>query len=131
MDVAADQLKRAVRCLLLSGLIFLWGIGFGLAQHSPLLRLCLTGSDNPAEIKKAHAACAAYLAGLMQDVRFGIVTPQLMATPFCLPKRDLTDEESGLIFKMFSADNPQVPPRNLAVVFAVMLTKANKCEPPK
>jgi hypothetical protein len=86
------------------------------AADSELLHECL----RPGEKK---AVCAAYLAGLMRDLRFG--TP--ISAPFCLPKRDLTAEEHNLVFTKFWADNQQLQQFNAMMLSAVVATKAARC----
>jgi hypothetical protein len=88
-----------------------------------LLRSCLKGSSNPAEIRESKAACTAYLASLMQNIRFGTTIRQ----PFCLPNRNLTDQEHNLIFKRFSAKNPGLSEMNRYLLSGVITVKANKC----
>jgi hypothetical protein len=121
-----------MRKLLLSVAALLWGIGLGLAEDSPLFHHCLRGSENPEEAAKSEAACTAYLAGLMEGVRFGIVTPQQQQKPFCLPRRDLTNEETNFIFQKIIADNPQLASMDAFTaqeIAAVVVVKASKCAP--
>ena len=103
--------------------VIMLGVSLGLAQDSPLLSLCLRGSDNPEEVEKSKHACTAYLANLMQDLRFGTSTER----PFCLPSRDLTAEEHNLIFKKFSAENPRLPEMSRLLISALITTKADRC----
>src|SRR6266446_3995503 len=110
-----------MRRLLLLVAALVWGISLGAAEDSPLLHLCLKGSKNPEEVEKSKTACTVYLAGLMQGVRFGIVTPQQQEKPFCLP-RDLTGEQMNFIFKKLWADNPQLPKENAYIVFSAVMS---------
>jgi hypothetical protein len=95
--------------------------------RSPLFRLCLKGSNNPDEVRKSKTACTTYLANLMQDVRFGIVTKQQREEPFCLPSGDLTNDQANLIFERFSADNPLLA--NPLMFYGVVVGKAIRCFP--
>jgi hypothetical protein len=91
------------------------------------LQLCLSGSKDPEEVRMAKAACTSYLAELMGNVRFGVVTPAQMARPFCLPNRDLTDEEHIAVFRRFRAANPQMPELKAMELDGVIKVKAFKC----
>jgi len=64
----------------------------------------------------------------MSDVRFGIVTDKERSAPFCLPSRDLTDEENNLLFKRIKADNSGLIRDNMDdVIAAVVITKSFRC----
>ena len=64
---------------------------------------------------------------MMSDVRFGIVTAELQAKPFCLPPRDLTNEELNLIHKRFSKAHPQLPEMNTQLLASILTGKSYRC----
>lgn len=98
-------------------------LGSVCADDLSLLSVCLTGSTNPEEVAKSKRACTSYLADLMQDIRFGTTTRQ----PFCLPSRELTAEESNLIFKRFSSEHAELPEMNRLMISGVITVKAYRC----
>jgi hypothetical protein len=106
-----------MRRLPLSFFALLWAGNVAMAEgQAERLDACL----EPGEKK---TVCAAYLRDLMRDVRFG--TP--IREPFCLPKRDLTAEESNLVYAKFLAENPKLDPLMAATLAGVITIKAARC----
>src|SRR5262249_35595875 len=62
-----------------------------------ILKRCLQPGDNKPE-------CARYLNLIVGDVRFGTSVKE----PFCLPDRELGDQEADLVFRRFWTDNPHL-----------------------
>lgn len=111
-------------------LVFALGVS-GIAhagEYSELFRKCLTGSDNPQLVREAKRACTQYLSLLMADVRFGIVTDRERNAPFCLPARELTDQETNLLFTRIKADGHGMIRDGMEdIVAGVVITKAYRC----
>jgi hypothetical protein len=116
-----------MRTLFLFAVVLLCGVGQGMADDSPLFRLCLRGGDNPEAIEKSKSACTTYLALLMQGVRFGIVTKEQQDRPFCIPRGDLTPDQLNLLFAKIKADNANIKEGMEDMIASVVVTKAHRC----